>query len=83
MGAQVSAHTSIIPAMRQIGTVERAFQLARSGSCRTLDEIRLVLKREGHDAVEGHLAGSAIRADLRRLCAEATSAAGSDEPAAR
>lgn len=65
---------SIIPAVRRIGTVERAFQLARSGRCRTVDEIRAELRREGHDSVEGHLAGLAIRGDLRRLCAEAADA---------
>jgi len=49
-------------------TVERAYQLAGSGRCRSVDEIRLRLKAERHDQVEAHLAGRAIRGDLRKLC---------------
>ncbi|HYD36620.1 MAG TPA: hypothetical protein VEA60_03345 [Allosphingosinicella sp.] len=48
-------------------TVERAFELARLGGCRTLPEIVAVLKGEFHDCVEAHLAGPSIRRDLRRL----------------
>ena len=48
-------------------TVERAFELARTGQCRTLPEIIALLKRERHDAVEAHLAGPSIRKDLKRL----------------
>ncbi len=49
------------------GTVERAFELARTGRCRTLPDIVALLKRERHDAVEAHLAGPSIRKDLKRL----------------
>ena len=45
-------------------TVERAFELARSGPCDSVGEIRLQLRRERHDAVDGHLSGSAIRRQL-------------------
>jgi hypothetical protein len=48
-------------------TVERAFELARLGGCRTLPEMVAVLKGERYDSVEAHLAGPSIRRDLRRL----------------
>ena len=47
-----------------IGTVERAFQLARSGTCNTIDDIRRQLAREQCTNVEAHLAGSSIRRQL-------------------
>lgn len=52
-------------------TLERAFQLARSGECASTTEIRLRLKRERYDAVEAHLQGPSITRQLRRLCEEA------------
>jgi hypothetical protein len=61
--------------VRTPSTIERAFQLARAGSCRSVAEIVLRLKQERHDSVEAHLAGQSIRRDLRRLCAEAAKAA--------
>lgn len=48
-------------------TVERAFDLARSGDCRNLPDLVAALKRERHEAVEAHLAGPSIRRDLKRL----------------
>ena len=48
-------------------TVERAFELARLGGCRTLPEMIAILKGERHESVEAHLAGPSIRRDLRRL----------------
>jgi hypothetical protein len=48
-------------------TVERAFELARSGDCRSLPDIVAALKRERHESVEAHLAGPSIRKDLKRL----------------
>jgi hypothetical protein len=47
-----------------IGTVERAFQLARSGECQTIDDIRRQLAREQCSNVDAHLAGSSIRRQL-------------------
>jgi hypothetical protein len=32
-----------------VPTLERAFQLARTGRCRTTDEVFRTLKKEGHD----------------------------------
>jgi hypothetical protein len=47
-------------------TVERAFELARSGRCDNLPAIVAMLKGERHEAVDAHLAGPSIRKDLRR-----------------
>ena len=57
-------------------TIERAFALARSGSCANLHEIRLRLRAERFDQVDAHLAGSAISRQLRELCLEARDSAG-------
>jgi len=54
-------------------TLERAFALARSGSCASVSDIRLTLKRERFDQVEAHLAGSSISKQLRALCDSARS----------
>jgi hypothetical protein len=48
-------------------TVERAFELARSGACDSLPAIVAVLKGERHESVDAHLAGPSIRKDLRRI----------------
>lgn len=48
-------------------TVERAFELARSGQCDNLPAIVAALKGERHDSVDAHLAGPSIRKDLRRV----------------
>ena len=54
-------------------TIERAFTLAETSSCRTVGEIRTQLKREQRDAVDAHLAGSFIQRQLReRLSRRAT-----------
>ena len=52
--------------MNEIGTVERAFQLARSGQCRNVDDIRQQLRREHGSQIDEHLAGSSIRKQLVR-----------------
>ncbi|WP_106640153.1 hypothetical protein [Allosphingosinicella vermicomposti] len=52
-------------------TLERAFELARSGECANVAEIRARLKRERHDQVEAHLTGLSINRQLRALCEEA------------
>lgn len=48
-----------------MGTVERAFELAQQGRCRTLTDIRKILVAEKHAGVDLHLAGSGIRKQLR------------------
>jgi hypothetical protein len=62
---------------RRLTTVERAFELARSGACHSVDEIVAQLHREQLEAVEAHLAGPQIRRDLRQICAEVRRSAGS------
>jgi hypothetical protein len=59
-------------------TVERAFDLARSGACSDVAEIISQLKRERCDAVEANLTGPSIRRQLRKLCLEARMPAGID-----
>ena len=53
--------------MSQTNTVVRAFELARSDSCRTVDDIRQQLKREGCANCEAHLSGASIRKQLVSL----------------
>ena len=44
--------------------IERAFQLAPGST--SIDEIRKALRREGYSNVDAHLAGSSIKAELKR-----------------
>jgi tRNA G26 N,N-dimethylase Trm1 len=44
--------------------IERAFQLA--GDSTSIDDIRKTLRREGYSNVDAHLAGSSIKADLKK-----------------
>ncbi len=46
-------------------TLERAFQLARSGECRSVTQIRARLMAEGAHDVQGQLYGMTIRNKLR------------------
>jgi hypothetical protein len=58
--------------MHRPSTLERAFVLAEAGPCRTIAEIRTQLKKEQHESVDAHLAGSSIQQQLRqRLTARA------------
>jgi hypothetical protein len=66
-----------------IGTIERAFQLARSGECASASDIRSRLTREGFASVNEHLSGPSIRRDLNTLCKTARlTRAGLAEPEA-
>ncbi len=47
------------------GIVERAYQLAPH--CRTIDEIRNKLVKEGYGSVDAHLQGSSLRRELKTL----------------
>jgi hypothetical protein len=49
--------------------LERAFDLAGSGSCRTISDLEKQLKREGYSQVAAHLSGLSIRRQLRSLLA--------------
>ena len=48
----------------QITTVERAFELARSGECESVNALRQRLRREGYDSVHLHLHGASINKQL-------------------
>ncbi len=52
-------------------TVERAYQLAKSGEYAGVSQIKDRLKVEGYSDVGGQLYGPTIRGALRRLCTEA------------
>ena len=51
--------------MQRQSTLERAFLLADSGSCRSVADIRVQLKKEQQDSVDAHLAGSLIQRQLK------------------
>jgi hypothetical protein len=51
-------------------TLERAYELARSGSCRTVGDIKGRLQAEGYEGVKDRLYGASLTAALRKLCAE-------------
>lgn len=59
---------SYIVVMATPTTLERAFALARSGDCTTIDEIRRRLKAERFDLVEAHLSSTSLTRQLRALC---------------
>lgn len=46
-------------------TIERAFQIARGGRCRSVVEIGEQLRREGFSDVQAHLGGFSIRRQLK------------------
>jgi hypothetical protein len=48
-------------------TIERAFGIARSGSSRSIEDLKRRLKREGYDSVEAHLSGASIKRELTKL----------------
>lgn len=52
-------------------TLERAYQLARSGECATVSDIRDRLKRERFESIAGQISGRTLTEELRRLCREA------------
>jgi hypothetical protein len=51
------------------GTVERAFELARSGICRSVDDIRAKLKDEGHTNIMAHFESGAFKKQLKAIMA--------------
>ena len=53
--------------MTDKNVIERAFELARAGDCRTLAEIRRALSRERYSGVDAHMAGLGIRNQLKAL----------------
>ncbi|HEX8644132.1 MAG TPA: hypothetical protein VF702_09495 [Allosphingosinicella sp.] len=67
-------------APRRLSILERAFELARTGACRSVEEIAKRLKQEQYESVETHLGGSSLRKELRQLCADARARRLSPEP---
>ena len=53
---------------RRPTAVERAYDLARSGECGGVTEIRVKLKSEGYDDAIGWVSGRTMINALRRLC---------------
>jgi hypothetical protein len=49
-------------------TLERAYELARSGECRTVGDIKARLQSEGHERVQDRLYGGSLTSALRKLC---------------
>lgn len=52
-----------------VSTIERAFQLARTGACHSVEDIRQQLTNERYDNVHGHLNGASIQRQLREALA--------------
>ena len=48
-------------------TVERAFHLARNGSCRTIGQLRADLKAEHCEGIDAHLAGRSLIRQLQAI----------------
>jgi len=61
--------------MAKIPAVERAFELARSGRCRSISEIIRRLPVDDRAVVEAHLAQPAARRELILICSAAWLAA--------
>ncbi|HEX8194529.1 MAG TPA: hypothetical protein VF552_16700 [Allosphingosinicella sp.] len=67
-------------APRRLSILERAYDLARSGACRSVEEIAKKLKQEQYEAVDTHLGGASLRKELRKICAEARATRLAAEP---
>ena len=61
-------------------TLERAYELARSGRCRTVGEIKQALASEGYDRIQDSLYGPTLTAALRKLCQEHFTGAPGETP---
>lgn len=55
----------------RLTTVERAYQLAESGECANVGDIKRRLSSEGYSDVQGQLYGATITSALRKLCDKA------------
>jgi virulence-associated protein VapD len=51
-------------------TLERAYQLARGGECRTVSDIKQKLQAEGFERIQDSLYGPSLTSALRKLCQE-------------
>ena len=55
-------------------TVERAFELARGGQCRSVDDIRRKLNAERFEGVEANLSSPSMKNQLKALVLVASKA---------
>ncbi|MES2288457.1 MAG: hypothetical protein V4530_01870 [Pseudomonadota bacterium] len=53
--------------MQPKNIIIRAFELAKEGTCLTVEDIRVELRREGYAMVDDHLDGRLIQKQLRGL----------------
>jgi hypothetical protein len=53
--------------MAEMGAVERALELARSGTVRSVADIRRTLQQERRDSVDQHLASNEFKKQLKAL----------------
>jgi len=53
----------------RVTTIERAFQLAKAGTCGSISDIRNQLSAEGYDGIHGHLDGMSIKRQLNAALA--------------
>lgn len=51
----------------KIGIIERAFELAKSGTCRDMADLQVKLRKEGYSNVASHLDGRSLRKQLASL----------------
>ncbi len=63
-------------------TIERAYQLAEGGTCRTVGDIKTQLQAEGHERVQDRLYGGSLTSALRKLCTANYVAPEGEDPAA-
>jgi hypothetical protein len=68
-----------LPRMKQVTTLERAFELAKSGECGGIQDIKDRLRREGYSQIDDQLYGRALARQLKGLCAEARARADSSD----
>lgn len=51
-------------------TIERAYQLAKNGGCRTVSDVKRALSAEGYERIQDALYGPSLTSALRKLCQE-------------
>jgi hypothetical protein len=62
-------------AMTAVSAIDRAFDLAKSGRCRSVSEIIRHLQSDDRAAIEAHLAQPGARRELIQICSTAWLAA--------
>ncbi|TZG29300.1 hypothetical protein [Sphingomonas montanisoli] len=60
--------------------IERAYELARSGTCAGLVEIERTLSRENYLNVMAHMSSPSLRRELGRLCRTALADSAAAQP---